>query len=124
VAWYGAEPRPPLSRALLQQQYRTRLEESGLGSSAVNVRLSAIRKLAAEAAENGWLDRPVAQGILSLKGVKQGRELAGPGTGPGTAGPTGPRDRGPLLWGSRLERRSATCAIDVTKVAHSDLACR
>jgi site-specific recombinase XerD len=37
----------------------------------------AIRKLAAEAAENGLLDRSVAQGIVSLMGVRQSGERAG-----------------------------------------------
>ena len=43
----------------------------------MNVRLSAIRKLATEAAENGLLDRPVAQAIASLKGVRQAGTRAG-----------------------------------------------
>src|SRR5215831_6073441 len=43
----------------------------------INLRLSAIRKLAAEAAENGLLDRSVAQGIVSLKGVRQSGDRAG-----------------------------------------------
>ena len=38
---------------------------------SINLRLSAIRKLAAEVAENGLLDRSVTQGIVSLKGVHQ-----------------------------------------------------
>jgi len=70
VGWYGAEPRPPLGRATVQQ-YRAGLEASGLAASSINLRLCAIRKLVAEAAENGWLDRSVAQGITSLKGVRQ-----------------------------------------------------
>jgi hypothetical protein len=36
-----------------------------------------IRKLAQEAAENGLLDRSVAQGIVSLKGVSQSGARAG-----------------------------------------------
>ena len=62
VAWYSAEPRPPFSRAVVQQ-YRSVLESAGLAPASINLRLSAIRKLAEEAAENGWLDRSVAQGI-------------------------------------------------------------
>jgi site-specific recombinase XerD len=45
--------------------------------ASIHLRLSAIRKLAAEAAENGWLDRGVAQGIVSLKGVRQSGNRAG-----------------------------------------------
>ena len=76
IAWYAAEPRPALSRAVVQQ-YRSVLEGSGLAPASVNVRLSAIRKLATEAAENGLLDRPIAQGITSLKGVRQSGNRAG-----------------------------------------------
>jgi len=45
--------------------------------ASVNLRLSAIRKLAAEAAENGLLDRSAAQGIVALKGVRQSGNRAG-----------------------------------------------
>src|SRR5499427_6941352 len=76
LAWYSAEARPPLSRAIVQQ-YRSVLESAGLAPASINQRLSAIRKLAAEAAENGLLDRSVAQGILSLKGVRQSGARAG-----------------------------------------------
>ena len=56
LAWYSAEARPPLSRAIVQQ-YRTVLESASLVPASINLRLSAIRKLAAEAAEKGLLDR-------------------------------------------------------------------
>jgi site-specific recombinase XerD len=70
LTWYAAEERPPLSRAVVQQ-YRSRLEASGLSPASVNLRLSAIRKLASEAAENGLLDRGAALGIASLRNVRQ-----------------------------------------------------
>ncbi len=75
LVWYAAESRPPLSRAVVQQ-YRSVLER-GLAPASVNVRLSAIRKLATEAAENGLLDRNIAQGIVSLPGVRQAGTRAG-----------------------------------------------
>ena len=61
LAWYSAEARPPISRAIVQQ-YRSVLESASLAASSINLRMSAIRKLATEAAENGLLDRSVAQG--------------------------------------------------------------
>jgi integrase len=76
VAWYSAEARPPFSRAVVQQ-YRSLLEAAGLAPTSINLRLSAIRKLAAEAAENGLLDRSAAQGMVSLKGVRQSGARAG-----------------------------------------------
>jgi len=53
------------------QQYKTHLEQSGLASSTVNVRLTAVRRLAAEAADNGLLDPALATGIGRVKGVKR-----------------------------------------------------
>jgi integrase/recombinase XerD len=53
------------------------LEESGLSPSAVNLRLSAIRKLAAEAADNGLVDQALANGIKAVKGVKTAGVRAG-----------------------------------------------
>jgi hypothetical protein len=70
IAWYQAQPgRPPLSKALVQQ-YRVALTEAKLAPSTVNVQLSAIRKLAVEAADNGLLDVDLAAGIAKVKGVK------------------------------------------------------
>jgi site-specific recombinase XerD len=76
VAWYSAAARLPFSRAIVRQ-YRSVLESAGLAPASINLRLSAIRKLTAEAAENDLLDRSVAQGIFSLKGVRQSGDRAG-----------------------------------------------
>ena len=76
MAWYSAEARPPISRAIVKQ-YRSVLESASSAASSINLRLSAIRKLAADAAENGLLDRSVAQGIVSLKDVRHSGERAG-----------------------------------------------
>jgi site-specific recombinase XerD len=75
-AWYSAEARPPLSRAIVQQ-YKSVLESASLAAASINLQLSAIRKLATEAAENDLLDRSVAQGIVSLKGLSQSGARAG-----------------------------------------------
>src|SRR4051812_32925202 len=49
--------------------YRAALEARGLSPSTVNLRLSAIRKLAMEAADNGLMPSDLAQGIARVKGV-------------------------------------------------------
>jgi len=59
------------------QQNRSLLEAAGLAPPSVNVRLSAIRKLAIDAAENRLLDRNVAQAIKSSNGVRQAGSRAG-----------------------------------------------
>jgi len=50
--------------------WRVSLEERRLGSSSIIIRMSAIRKLAAEAADNGLLAPELAQGISRMKSVK------------------------------------------------------
>ncbi|MBU0705011.1 MAG: tyrosine-type recombinase/integrase [Chloroflexi bacterium] len=69
LAWHAEQGRPPLSKALVQR-YRVKLESDGLAPSTVNLRLSAIRKLAREAADNGLIDPLLANGIKTVKGVK------------------------------------------------------
>ena len=69
LAWHADQGRPTLSKALVQR-YKVILEESGLSPSTVNLRLSAIRKLAREAADNGLIDPLLANGIKAVRGVK------------------------------------------------------
>jgi integrase len=45
------------------------LEARGLGSVSINVRITAVRKLAVEAADNGLLPPELANGITRVKGV-------------------------------------------------------
>lgn len=52
------------------QAYRSALEAAGLAASSINVRLSAIRKLADESAENGMLASDVAAAISRVRGAK------------------------------------------------------
>jgi len=68
--WHRGAGRPQLSKAVVQR-YATELREAGMAPSSVNQRLSAIRKLAAEAADNGALDPQVANGIRAVKGARR-----------------------------------------------------
>jgi site-specific recombinase XerD len=67
--WHRGVRRPPLSKAVVQR-YAAELREAGMAPSSVNQRLSAIRKLAAEAADNGALDLQIANGIRAVKGAR------------------------------------------------------
>jgi site-specific recombinase XerD len=67
--WHKGVGRPQLSKAVVQR-YAAELREAGMAASSVNQRLSAIRKLAAEAADNGALDPQVANGIRAVKGAR------------------------------------------------------
>ena len=76
AAWATEQPGPAGFSKALVQRYRTRLEDRGLAPSSVNVALTAIRKLAAEAADAGFLDADTAAAIGRVKGAPQkGRRL-------------------------------------------------
>src|SRR5438445_7299042 len=61
-AWYGLEARPGFTKATVSA-WRVSLESRGLGSISINVRITAVRKLAVEAADNGLLAPELAAGI-------------------------------------------------------------
>src|SRR5271157_1639873 len=67
--WYGREPRPGFTKAAVSA-WRVALEARGLGSVSINVRITAVRKLAAEAADNGLLAPELAAGIARVKSAK------------------------------------------------------
>src|SRR5258705_1727019 len=67
--WFQPAPRPGFTKATVSA-WRVSLEARGLGSSSIIIRMSAIRKLAAEAADNGLLAPELAQGISRVKSVK------------------------------------------------------
>jgi site-specific recombinase XerD len=68
-AWYELEPRPGFTKATVSA-WRVALEARGLGSVSINVRITAVRKLAVEAAVNGLLAPELAAGIARVKGAK------------------------------------------------------
>ncbi|MBA3240575.1 MAG: tyrosine-type recombinase/integrase [Acidobacteria bacterium] len=68
--WHRGVGRPQLNKASVQR-YAAELREAGMSPSSVNQRLSAIRKLASEAADNGLLDAQIAGGIRAVKGARQ-----------------------------------------------------
>src|SRR5713101_6673428 len=69
IAWYGQEPRPGFTKATVSA-WRVSLEARGLGSSSIIIRMSAIRKLAVEASDNGLLAPELAAGIARVKSAK------------------------------------------------------
>jgi integrase len=66
--WYGQEPRAGFTKATVSA-WRVALEARGLGAVSINVRITAVRKLAVEAADNGLLAPELANGITRVKGV-------------------------------------------------------
>src|ERR1700722_8902909 len=68
MGWFQQVPRPGFTKATVSA-WRVSLEDRRLGSSSIiiRIRMSAIRKLAAEAADNGLLPPELAAGISRVK---------------------------------------------------------
>src|SRR5437868_6219481 len=67
--WYGQEPRPGFSKATVSS-WRVALEARGLGAVSINVRMTSVRRMAVEAADDGLPAPELANGITRVKGVK------------------------------------------------------
>jgi site-specific recombinase XerC len=130
MAWFRLEPRPGFSKATVSA-WRASLEARKLGSSSIIIRMSAIRKLAGEAVDNGLLAPELAAGISRVKSVKsigvrtgnwlslrQAQALLG---APDAATMKGLRDRAILavLIGCGL-RRSEVAALMFTHIQQRD----
>lgn len=130
LAWFRQAPRPGFTKATVSA-WRVSLEERKLGSSSIIVRMSAIRKLAAEAADNGMLAPELAAGIARVKsaktvGVRAGNWLSARQAqsllnAPDVTTMKGLRDRAILaiLFGCGL-RRSEVAALTFTHIQQRD----
>jgi integrase len=129
-AWYGQEPRAGFTKATVSA-WRVALEARGLGAVSINVRITAVRKLAVEASDNGLLAPELANGITRVKGVaskgvrvgnwlslKQAQALL---NAPDITTTKGLRDRAiiAVLLGCGL-RRSEVSALTVKHVQQRD----
>jgi site-specific recombinase XerD len=130
MEWFKQTPRPGFSKATVSA-WRASLEARALGSSSIIIRMSAIRKLAAEAADNGLLAPELAAGIARVKSVKSTgirvgnwlslRQAQALLSAPNTATTKGLRDRAILavLIGCGL-RRSEVAALMFTHIQQRD----
>src|SRR5580693_475489 len=130
MAWFRLEPRPGFTKATVSA-WRASLEARGLGSSSIIIRMSAIRKLAGEAADNGLIAPELAAGIARVKsaksvGVRTGnwlsvRQAQNLLNAPDTTSLKGLRDRAVLavLLGCGL-RRSEIAALTFGHVQQRD----
>src|SRR5512133_271842 len=129
-AWYEQEPRAGFTKATVAA-WRVALEARGLGAVSINVRITAVRKLAVGAADDGLLAPELANGIVRVKGVaskgirlgnwlsvQQAQKLL---NAPDATTPKGLRDRAILavLLGCGL-RRSAVAALTMGHVQQRD----
>jgi integrase/recombinase XerD len=74
--WYEGNGRPGFTKATINA-YREAMLQAGKSRSSINQALSAIRKLATEAADNGLVTPTLAYGVERVKGVKQEGVRAG-----------------------------------------------
>src|SRR5690348_6051789 len=70
LIWLREQPCRQFNKAAVQR-YRSELEAKGLSPSSINVRLSAIRRLATEATDNHLLPPELAAGICRAKGARR-----------------------------------------------------
>jgi integrase len=71
LGWYaGAARGQGFSKATVEQ-YARHLEGQNLAASTRNVRLTAVRRLAAEAADNGLVEPATAAAIARVRGARQ-----------------------------------------------------
>lgn len=67
--WYMASGYRMVTKAVVNE-YKVHLQGLGYAPSTINQRLSAIRKLAKEASDNGLMELQLAQGIRNVTGVR------------------------------------------------------
>ena len=68
LGWYQSTGQRGLIKATVAE-YKTYLQSLGYAPSTINQRLSAIRKLAIEAADNGLMDAQLANGVARVRGI-------------------------------------------------------
>jgi len=76
LTWWIGQGKPPMSKATVQR-YKVALQDDDLAPSTINLRLSAIRALTMEAADNGLVDPHLAAGIARVKGITSGGRRTG-----------------------------------------------
>jgi site-specific recombinase XerD len=74
--WYDENGRPGFTKATINA-YRDHMLAQGISRSSINQALSAVRRLAAEAADNNLIPPTVAYGVERVRGVKQEGVRAG-----------------------------------------------
>lgn len=130
LEWRDERGRRPVNKALVNA-WKRHLVDSGLAPSTINQRLSAVRRLALEAADAGLIDDAQAVAITKVRGVKTAGVRAGDWltpeeaqavlTAPDTSTIKGVRDTAVLavLLGAGL-RRTEAAALEVSHLSTRD----
>lgn len=69
LSWYQDQGKTALTKAVVNE-YKDHLKGLNYAPSSINQKLSAIRKLAVEASDNGLIDSQLASGVSRVKGVR------------------------------------------------------
>ncbi|MEZ4682225.1 MAG: tyrosine-type recombinase/integrase [Caldilineaceae bacterium] len=75
ITWHRSTGQQGFTKATVQAHIAS-LKDSGISASSINQRLTAIRKLALESADNGLIDESTARAIGRVEGIrKEGHRL-------------------------------------------------
>lgn len=74
--WHNEQGQPALCKATIQR-YKAYMQELGFSAASINQRLSAIRKLALEASDNGLISEQISNGIKNVSGLRQEGQRSG-----------------------------------------------
>lgn len=69
LGWYQDNQKQSMTKAVVNE-YKAYLQSLNYAPSTINQRLSAIRKFAREASDNGLMDGQLADGITRVTGIK------------------------------------------------------
>jgi integrase/recombinase XerD len=83
LAWHDGQDKPGLSKATVQAYKAHLQQECDLAAASINVALSAIRRLAREAGDNGLLDQETAAAVERVRNVPDQVVPAGRSIAPG-----------------------------------------
>jgi site-specific recombinase XerD len=132
LAWYAAEsPGRPFTQVTMMR-YAWRLAEEGKAASTQNVRLAAVRRLAAKAVDSGVLAPKVAAEIVRVRGPKAATGNSGNWLtvdqakrlidAPDTTTLIGKRDRALLavMLGSGLSRVEISEQLTLERIQQTD----
>lgn len=76
MSWHTTQGSPVLNKMTVQG-YREFLRENDASPTTINLHLTAVKKLAREAVDNGLIDASLLAGIENIKGVKKEGQRTG-----------------------------------------------
>ena len=69
MTWWEKRGWPQASKSLIEQ-YKAEMVAQGIGPTSINLRITAIKRMFAEAYDNGLIPPEIARGIEKVKGIR------------------------------------------------------